>query len=385
MGHPDSERSADATPLGFFKKARWRALAGLRGAGTLWREVIGRRQPEQAAELVAAQVPATDLGDPQVMRAMSEAPVFFRYALSAGANPNARASNQDTLLHRAVQQADLENVRALIAAGADLERRDAEHRTPLLLACDPTFARSTPSGEDRRALIARMLLEAGAQADGRDRDGRTPLALAPTFAMADVLMAGGARLFATDNDGIPAFHSAVNATDVDLGPWLAACQRHGADINRPAADGLSLTQRVLDAALNGNYSWNDTNAREGFLSDNEPSGSTERVLHLLREAGGDFSATDGYGRNVFHRRAPSWTGYAPAMVWLVRHTRGGLLRQADKEGVTPEAPVLAAMRAQTDETSQAALAVVQAVVMSADLIEASPAADAKPTRRRARL
>ena len=51
----------------------------------------------------------------------------------------------------------------------------------------------------------------------------------------------------------------------------------------------------------------------------------------------------------------------------------------------PEAPVLAAMRAQTDETGQAALAVVQAVVMSEYLTEAIPAADAKPTRRRARL
>lgn len=222
------------------------------------------------------------------------------------------------------------------------------------------------------AACARMLLEGGTKPDAKNGVGWTALAMATTADLAEVLMDGGAPLDATDSHGIPAFHSAFQAaTGADMRRWLAACLQHGADLNAPAGDGLSLTQRILDAALAGRYSGSLLN-RSDFDENGRHRGrldQTEGVLDALLQAGGRIAGVDGQGRNALHRLAPEWSGYAPAIAWLIRRTKGFLMRQADPAGLVPEIPLLAALRrgCETSEPVLKALAEVEAAVLAEDL------------------
>ena len=98
------------------------------------------------------------------------------------ARPDPRATQR---LSAAVAAGDVDGVRRAVAAGADLEVRDGDRRTPLLLA--------TRAGQ---VAIARVLLDAGADPDLADGEGVTPLAHARSRgydAIAELLVAADAR------------------------------------------------------------------------------------------------------------------------------------------------------------------------------------------------
>jgi ankyrin repeat protein len=86
------------------------------------------------------------------------------------ANPAMRdARNQlgSTPLHLAATNGDSGPLKALIAAGADVNARDKEDNTPLHMAA---YAGKSEA--------ARLLLEAGADVNAKSTGGRTPLSLA---------------------------------------------------------------------------------------------------------------------------------------------------------------------------------------------------------------
>jgi len=105
-------------------------------------------------------------------------------ALARGADPNARIENDGTPLHIAVIAGGVENVQALIQAGAKLEASDDLGRTPLHFAA---FA------SDVNTIDA--LLAAGASIDAKDHNGMTPLDSAAAMSNARnaeaLLRAGG--------------------------------------------------------------------------------------------------------------------------------------------------------------------------------------------------
>lgn len=108
----------------------------------------------------------------------------------------------------------------LIAAGADLEQRDASSFTPLLLAA----ARGHIS-------CLRLLLAGGAQPDAADASGKTALCNAAEAGRVDVLRAlldAGAGLGATGPEGRTALHAAAAAgQEAAVHALLAA----GADVD----------------------------------------------------------------------------------------------------------------------------------------------------------
>ena len=116
-------------------------------------------------------------------------------ALRRGANPNAQYRGTPALLW-AVQQNHLSVVKALVAAGASLNRRDNHGLTPLdqaagggmveivrfLLQAGARVNTPTSSGSALhmacaydRLTIAKLLLAYGANTEARDADGRKPI------------------------------------------------------------------------------------------------------------------------------------------------------------------------------------------------------------------
>lgn len=109
----------------------------------------------------------------------------------------------ETELHTAAEANDADRVRALIAAGAEIDARDKDQRTPLLLA---TRADAIDS--------ARALIEAGADVNARDNIRDTPFLYAGAEGRLEILKAllatGKADLKDTNRYGgnalIPAAH-----------------------------------------------------------------------------------------------------------------------------------------------------------------------------------
>lgn len=388
-------------PIGFLKKTSLRMLAAWRGADKVWYDTIWRKRETRAVNLLAAGVSAAKLKDYQIMHALDKAPAIFRLALAAGANPNARELNNyhDAAIHRAARKSDIASVRALIEAGAELENRDGKDYTALLAACDIHFAihfARTKQAADDMATCAKLLLKAGADPEAKTELLQTALGMATTTELAEVLLEGGAPLDATDRDEVPAFHSACRAVTGDNAKrWLAACQRQGADINAPAADGISLTQRIIKQALEGNYNYGlDTmNRRAIDIQGNaiyRPD-QTENILEVVLGAGGHIDAVDAQGRNALHRMAPGGDCHIPAVIWLIRQTRGAIMRQADSNGFVPEIHALATLKDGCDqkEKVRAALAEVDAEILD-ETLPTSPLAVASgheiiTPRRRARF
>jgi len=80
---------------------------------------------------------------------------------------DARNQLGSTPLHLAATNGDAGPLKALLAAGADVNARDKEDNTPLHMAAYAT-----------RTENARLLLEAGADVNAKSTGGRTPLSLA---------------------------------------------------------------------------------------------------------------------------------------------------------------------------------------------------------------
>ncbi|CAN5755027.1 hypothetical protein BH23PLA1_BH23PLA1_22020 [soil metagenome] len=92
-------------------------------------------------------------------------------------DPNSRMP----MLHLACEHQDLEMIRALVEAGADLNLRDAFGHTPLHIAVDndtDAVAQAGGDAEDIRYETTILLLQLGADRDIRDNAGRTPRDLA---------------------------------------------------------------------------------------------------------------------------------------------------------------------------------------------------------------
>ena len=118
--------------------------------------------------------------------------------------------------------------KALIQAGADLETRDLQGRTPL------HHAVAAP-----RQSVAILLLEAGADPNARDLQGRTALMMAARFSgireLATRLIHLGAHIDEQDDQGRTALHAALDHGIFAAHDLLAL----GARIDLPDTQGQS--------------------------------------------------------------------------------------------------------------------------------------------------
>jgi hypothetical protein len=138
----------------------------------------------------------------------------------------------------AVLREDVEEVKGLLATGAEVNVLDKEYNmTPLAQA----------ASQGNLELI-RILLNAGADVNGRNREGLTPLMQASTQADVEVvqsLLDAGAKIDLRDDDGQSALHHAADEADAEV---LKALLDAGASVD--ARDEAGRTALMV-AAENG--------------------------------------------------------------------------------------------------------------------------------------
>ena len=121
-------------------------------------------------------------------------PADYVRCLDAGADPNARDGERQMLLHRALENQDLEVTNLLLDAGADPNAANSFGNSPLMQALWMRSYR-TPDPERMAPELVRLLLDAGADANERNRSGLTPLYSAASEGAAElveVLLEAGA-------------------------------------------------------------------------------------------------------------------------------------------------------------------------------------------------
>ena len=103
------------------------------------------------------------------------------------------SSSKSTDLHEAAEKGDIKAVKALLAAGAEINAKNSDGETPLHCAAW--------SGQ---AELAKILLQAGAGVNAKDKGGRTPLHSAAVLSHTETareLLCAGAEVNAKDDDG----------------------------------------------------------------------------------------------------------------------------------------------------------------------------------------
>jgi ankyrin repeat protein len=132
--------------------------------------------------------------------------------------------SQSKELYEAAGKGDVQRVRQLVAAKADLEYENIlSGRTPLMIA---TFK--------GRAEVARVLIAAGANANAKAKNGETPLALAAHHGRAEVarmLLAAGVNANAMADYGMTPLNIAARHRHAEVAQVLLDA---GADANAMA-------------------------------------------------------------------------------------------------------------------------------------------------------
>jgi ankyrin repeat protein len=224
-------------------------------------------------------------------------------ALPADASPNDRNDRGYTPLHDAVIRGELERLRSLLAAGADVNAPIRSNEpyssewgaTPLHLAA-----------RDGRAEIVDLLLEAGARVDAQDDRGATALHWsAGQPGVAAALIERGANANAADRAGRTPLHWAANLGAAES---IDALIKRGATAN--LADAAGRTPLHLAAA----------------------NGDARTVARML-ENGADESATDRERLTPLHLAARN--GNVETVTRLQEESAGAIVNARDAFGCTP--------------------------------------------------
>jgi len=184
----------------------------------VWQDALNRSAPDEMFALLLEKGfdPAMRIGDhgsPLYYAATKGRLAVVRMLLERDVDVNAAGKSGVTPLIGAAHASHLtatadEVVEALLAAGAKVNVRDSDGRTPLHYAANA-------GGVNVSAVIDR-LLKAGAEVDARDNEGRTPLMLlcASTADRLPVwsLLSAGADANAQDNGGNAPLHYAVSVS-----------------------------------------------------------------------------------------------------------------------------------------------------------------------------
>ena len=156
-------------------------------------------------------------------------------------------------LHKACQASKLhiETVKVLIAAGAHVNTTSLTEGTSALFAAveaDATLRQDTDSDTS----IIRLLIESDAEVDSRDKDGSTPLMIAAYHhrpAIVNLLIAAGASVNAATFEGnVTTLMYAAAAGDTEI---CASLLKHGAEVHHKylPSGGTALYEAVINGSL----------------------------------------------------------------------------------------------------------------------------------------
>jgi hypothetical protein len=314
--NPELSRAiADLLPDGFLEKDR---LSG--NLGMLRYDLEQYLAPRDRSESPAAAEQPTP-AEPTAPEAMEELERSFFRILSGEESPEqkAEAERSGRLSERLLKCIPLEDVRELIANGADVNVADDVGQTALMHAAFPPFdqqrfrllVENGANVEARRngatglhiacaggeARAAAEWVRAGADVQARTPEGTTPLMLAATWPeIVQLLLRHDADPHATDADGHTALvYCILKQRPILTDEHLRALRRllkAGADVNRADREGitpLGHAERVLgrvrleDEVLRAFYP--DADTRLG--RDWDDLRLAEEVIRLLQSPIGD--------------------------------------------------------------------------------------------------
>ena len=208
-------------------------------------------------------------------------------------------SDQQTLLFMAVLGSQVEMIRKLLRAGANVNTRDKEGQTALLAALDSPL--TVPGITE---LVVQLLLDAGADIHAPDNYGRTALHVAAENSNSSIihlLLDAGADIHAPDKDGRTALHVAAENRNssiihllLDAGADIEAKDNRGRTTLHlaPSAYSIIITHLLLDAGAD--IEAKDNRGRTTLHL--AASGDSSDITHLLLDAGADIDARDNAGR-----------------------------------------------------------------------------------------
>jgi ankyrin repeat protein len=153
--------------------------------------------------------------------------------LERGADVNAQDKDQATPLHSASYMVRLRTARVLIDHGANIHAENVRGQTPLHIVSQGVYRHCFTFSESPQAIV-RLLLSRGADVNARDKDKATPLLLASYHLRSKVakeLMKNGADVKAVDIHGQNVLHLISQNAYFEggsLGRLLLEC---GADMN----------------------------------------------------------------------------------------------------------------------------------------------------------
>jgi ankyrin repeat protein len=250
-----------------------------------------------------------------------------RAQLAAGANVNARDGAQRTALLHAVRGGQLAVVRTLIDAKADLDARDPEGRTALMEAA-----------RRKEALPALDIVAAGADVNLTDRDGWTALMFA---AREGTLAAARAIIRSPRQSSLDALAREISALGLAAERGRLALVRAlieaGAGVRKPEVGGRALQLAAQEGHADVVRALMEAKAPLGFSAwENEPPlhAAAARgqwlVVEALLEAGLDTEQPDRGGQTALMKAAAG--GHDKVVSSLLR--LGAAPDLADRDGWT---------------------------------------------------
>eukprot|EP00295_Goniomonas_pacifica_P007288 CAMPEP_0175834266 /NCGR_PEP_ID=MMETSP0107_2-20121207/15968_1 /TAXON_ID=195067 ORGANISM="Goniomonas pacifica, Strain CCMP1869" /NCGR_SAMPLE_ID=MMETSP0107_2 /ASSEMBLY_ACC=CAM_ASM_000203 /LENGTH=331 /DNA_ID=CAMNT_0017147483 /DNA_START=620 /DNA_END=1615 /DNA_ORIENTATION=+ len=202
---------------------------------------VGGGEAEDAALIQAADDEAAKEGNVDEIRRL----------LAAGANVNATDEDGKTPLHWSSTHGHVEVSQILLGAGANVHATDDTGATPLLESVVYVHLE-----------VSQMLVRAGANVNAGDNEGWTPLHWAADrgcLGMTQMLLGEGASVHSSNDDGCTPLHCSAASGDVEVGQLLVGA---GANVNAPdkrektplhwSADGghFEVSQMLVGAGAN---------------------------------------------------------------------------------------------------------------------------------------
>ncbi len=273
------------------------------------------------------------------LAALVTVPTALVLTARAQTEPPKVETNSPWTLHQAAAAGDVEQVKKLLAQGADVNEKEEDGSTPL--------HKATGNGWKD---VARLLLEKGANVEATDASRQTPLHRASGWGsrhMCALLLDKGASVKATDSQGNTVLHAALGRQEVNRS-FFEFLLAQGADVNARNEQGETPLHLACRTRRPATYTQQREEAADVLLAHGaevnatDKSGRTplhvavengqDKVVGLLLAKGAAVDTKNAAGATALHVAATN--RHSSDIVELLVN-RGADVNSVDPDGMTP--------------------------------------------------